>query len=148
MEVVRPNLRSHKRNRGTKHQSITQPLADPLRQKQLPIRARAARREDPQNLQCEPYSNREPEISRIKRTPRECTDEVNEQDLHGSNPADGRRLNLKSIRIVGLKEPERGDIAPAIDDDEVSSEGLGPCFPSTVWSWWRRDGGCVGDCWI
>ena len=110
-----------------------------MRQEQLPVRARSACRKHAEHLQPESDTHHRPEVPCVQSTSGKRPDEVDEQDLHGANPANGRGLDLERIRVVRLEETERRDVAPAIDDDQVSRERLRPRLETAVGRRRRRN---------
>ena len=118
---------------GMKTKPLPNPTQNSLREEDLPISRAQRRHEEAEDLDGYADGEDEAEVARVYCTAREGADQERDEDLDRADPADSGRVHPKVFGVVRLKEAERVDKAPGVEDDEMAQYCLTPRHVSTVW---------------
>lgn len=108
---------------GAEDEAVAEALADALGEEELPVC---------EDLQGGAEGEHGAVVAGVEGAAGKGADEVDEEDLHGADPGDGRGRGCQRAGVVRLEEAEGGQVAPAVDQHEVAHQHLRPGLEAAV----------------
>ncbi len=119
-----PKVGRHDRQAGAEQASVAEAHAHALREEDLPVLRGDRGGEETERLEDDADQHHLAEVTPVREPAGQDADEEEQEDLDGANPRDIRGRPSQRAGVVRLEDAERADVAPGVQDDQVTRDDL------------------------